>query len=125
MKRSWALLSLCLFLTTAFSFSADTAQATASPDPYKPVLDRLESFTVVPVPDWRFHADVPHPEDPSLDDSSWEVVKPNEEWSTGSRVLRRTIEIPEKLNGYSLRGATVLLNLCFFARCDDCVTPPF
>lgn len=113
MKRSSALLSLFLFLTAAFSFSADTAQTAEKPDPYKPVLDRLESFTVVPVPDWRFHADVPHPEDSSLDDSSWPVVKIDEKWSTGSRVLRRTIEIPEKLNGYSLRGASLKLDLVF------------
>ena len=96
MKRFLALLALFLFLTTALSFSADTTQTTERPDPYKAVLDRLESFTVVPVPDWRFHADVPHPEDPSLDHSLWEVIKLDEKWSTGPRVLRRAIEIPEK-----------------------------
>ena len=95
MKRSSALLALFLLLTTALSFSADATQTAERPDPYKPVLDRLASFTVVPVPDWRFHADVPHPEDPSLDDSSWEVIQLDEKWSTGSRVVRRTIEIPE------------------------------
>jgi alpha-mannosidase len=110
MKRSLALLSLALLLTTTLSFSTDTTQAT---DSYKPVLDRLESFTVMPVADWRFHADVPHPEDLSLDDSSWQVIQLDEKWSTGSRVLRRTIEIPEKLHGYSLQGASVKLDLAF------------
>ena len=75
MKRSLALLSIFFLLAAALSFSADTAQTTDRLDPYRPVLDRLESFTVVPVLDWRFHADVPYPEDPSLDDSSWEVIK--------------------------------------------------
>jgi len=113
MKRSLALLALILLLTTVLSFSADTPQVAEKPDPYKPVLDRLESFTVMPVSAWRFHADVPHPEDPTLDDSSWEVIKLDEKWSTGSRVLRRAIEIPEKVNGYALRGASVKLDLVF------------
>jgi len=114
MKRSLAILSFfSLLLTSALSFSADTMQTAEKPDPYKAVLDRLDSFTVVPVPDWRFHADVPHPEDSSLDDSVWQVIKLDEKWSSGSRVLRRTIEIPEKLNGYALRGASVKLDLIF------------
>src|SRR5215472_15008804 len=75
--------------------------STSSTDPYKPVLDRLQSLTTLEVPEWRFHSDLPHPEDIALDDSGWESVKVREEWTTGPRVLRRWIEIPEKLNGYS------------------------
>jgi alpha-mannosidase len=113
MKPSLTLLALFLLLTTALSFSADATQTTEGSDPYKPVLDRLESFTVLTVPEWRFHDDLPHPENPLLDDSSWQVVKLDEKWSTGSRALRRTIEIPEQLNGYSLRGSSVKLDLVF------------
>jgi alpha-mannosidase len=83
------------------------------PFPYQPTLDRLESLTTLPLSEWRFHADVPHPEDSSLNDSGWETVKVGDKWSTGSRVLRRWIEIPEKLNGYAVLGARVKLDLRF------------
>jgi alpha-mannosidase len=80
-------------------------------DPYKPVLDRLQSLTTMEVPDWRFHTDLPHPEDPKLADTDWQVVKKGERWETGPRVLRRWIEIPEKINGYSSQDARIDLSL--------------
>jgi alpha-mannosidase len=117
MKRSIAFsvaLSVSFLLLTAIqAVASEAAQGPATPDPYKSVLDRLESIGTLPLPDWRFHADIPHPEEPSLDDSNWEVVKLDELWSTGSRVLRRWIEIPEKLNGYSILGQSVRLDLTF------------
>jgi alpha-mannosidase len=82
-------------------------------DPYQPTLDHLESLTTLPLSEWRFHADVPHPEDSSLNDSGWETVKVGDKWSTGSRVLRRWIEIPEKFNGYGVLGARAKLELSF------------
>ncbi|MGA2203200.1 MAG: glycoside hydrolase family 38 C-terminal domain-containing protein [Terriglobales bacterium] len=48
-----------------------------------------------------------------MNDSGWETVKVGDKWSTGSRVLRRWIEIPEKLNGYAVLGARVKLDLRF------------
>jgi alpha-mannosidase len=80
-------------------------------DFYEATLDRLQSLTAAPLPEWRFHADVPHPEDPSLDDSGWETAKVGDKWSTGSRVLRRWIEIPQKINGYAVQGARAKLDL--------------
>jgi len=82
-------------------------------DPYQPTLTRLESLTSLPLPDWRFHADVPHPEDSSLDDSGWETMKVGDQWSTGSRVLRRWIEIPEKIDGYAVLHTRARLDLGF------------
>jgi alpha-mannosidase len=90
-----------------------SGQANQPPDPYKPTLDRLESLTTLPLPDWRYHADIPHPEDPALKDSDWQQVKTHEGWKTGSRVLRRWIEIPEKMNGYATAGSRVNLELFF------------
>ncbi len=87
--------------------------AQAPSDPYKPVLDRLESISTQPIPEFRYHSDIPHPEDPTLDDSHWERIKVGEPWTTGSRVFRRSIEIPAKLNGYSTQGARVKLELNF------------
>jgi alpha-mannosidase len=83
------------------------------PDPYKPALDRLESLTVLAVADWKYHADIAHPEDVSLNDSDWPTVKTREAWKTGPRVLRRWIGIPERINGYSTKGAKVNLELFF------------
>ncbi len=86
------------------------AAQTAAPPASKPVLDRLQSITVLALPEWRSHADVAHPEAPDLDDSAWLIVKPADRWK-GPRVLRRWVEIPEKIRGYEIRGARVRLDL--------------
>ena len=49
------------------------AQNSAPPDTYKPTLDRLEALTRESEPEWRFHDDVPHPEDPGVSDADWGV----------------------------------------------------
>src|ERR1700756_5208301 len=87
------------------------AQAPDAINPYNPLVDRLESIVSLPLDEWRYHADVAHPEDSSLDDKEWPVVKTGEAWKTGPRVLRRRIEVPATLNGYSLRGARIRLDL--------------
>jgi len=89
------------------------AQNDKPTDPYKPILERLESLETMALPEWRYHDDIAHPEDPSLNDADWPVVKSNEEWKTGARVLRRLIEIPEKLNGYAVRGTRIKLEILF------------
>ncbi len=64
------------------------------------------------------------PKIPSLNDSDWGVwtVKnvsgpggrhANEEHWTGTRVFRRWIQVPEKINGYATQGARVWLDLRF------------
>jgi hypothetical protein len=90
-----------------------SSQTSQPPDSYKSTLDRLESLTTLPLSDWRYHADIPHPEDPAVNDAEWQSVKTKEEWKTGSRVLRRWIEIPEKINGYATQGSRVTLELFF------------
>ena len=90
-----------------------SGQSNQPPDSYKPTLDRLESLTTLPLPDWRYHADIPHPEDPAVDDADWQQVKTREQWKTGSRVLRRWIEIPDTIHGYATRGSRVNLELFF------------
>jgi len=111
MKKLGALLFfLCCLTRPLLSQSTST-------DSYTPVLDRLQSLTTLELPGWQCHSDVPHPEDIALDDSGWEPVKLREEWKTGPRVLRRWIEIPEKLNGYSTADSRLTLNLVL--RSDD------
>ena len=113
MKRFLSLIVLLLFFCLALPGTLPaTAQGVAG-DPYKPVLDRLESLLVQPLDGLRYHTDIAHPEAVALNDSSWSTVKVDERWSNGSRVLRRTIEIPAKLNGYSTQGAKVKLELAF------------
>jgi hypothetical protein len=89
------------------------AQTKPESDPYKPVLDRLANLTVLPLAEWQYHTDIPHPEDAGLNDAEWQTVKTREGWKTGTRVLRRWVEIPEKINGYAARGAKVTLELYF------------
>ncbi len=93
-------------------------------DSYKATLDHLNSLTHRAESEWRFHTDVPHPEDPSLNDSDWGTFtlkntsgpggqNSNEEHWKGTRVFRRWIEIPEKIDGYATRGSQVRLDLRF------------
>jgi len=97
MKRSVVFLILVIPLGAAFAVS----QNSGAPDPYKPTLDRLEALTRQDETEWRLHADVPHPEDPGLNDSGWGTLtvknvsgpsgNVNEEHWTGTRVFRRWI----------------------------------
>jgi len=59
------------------------AQGTAAGNAYKPLTDRLESIVTMPLDEWRYHADVAHPEESSLEDKAWPAVKAGETWKTG------------------------------------------
>ena len=130
MKQLTAL-CLCLVLIGVVGFAQGPAQDSEGSDPFKPTLDRLVSLVTEPLPDWRFHADVPHPEDPSLDDSHWQVMTveavgqsgdAKENHWKGARVFRRWIEIPEKINGYATPGARVTLDLQFGSDANALIT---
>jgi alpha-mannosidase len=112
MTRSVISYTLMVFLLAVLAVAQDIQRSSAASDPYKSTLDHLESLTTDPLPQWRTHADVAHPEDPSLDDASWESTQPGAKW-TGPRVLRAWIEIPERINGYAVQGARVKLDLRF------------
>jgi alpha-mannosidase len=95
-----------------FTSACALAQTVSAPaDPYKPVLDRLQSITVIPLPNWQIHAaDLAHGEDPALSTPDWQDVKLKQDWQ-GSRWLRQRFELPAQLNGYSLQGARIALDL--------------
>ncbi len=57
------------------------------------------------------------PGEPRLNDSDWQPLKVREEWTSGPKVLRRWIEIPDKVNGYEVKGARIDLRLVI--RSDD------
>jgi alpha-mannosidase len=124
MKRSPVLAIIIAVVSVLRGFSQGQ---TATPDPYKPVLDRLQSLSTQPEAEWRFHPDVPHPEDLSLNDSDWPVFhvknvsgaggqNTGQEHWTGTRVFRRWIQIPETINGYATGGSQVKLDLRFGSR---------
>src|SRR5438270_10837056 len=84
------------------------------PERYKMVLDRLDSMTAMPVSQWRYHtADIPHPEDPSLDDSTWAPVNlgrnaGNQPGSANTPGWYRTwVEMPSTVGGKEIRGSRV------------------
>jgi len=93
MKRLFVLFTPLLFVVVA---TCQCQEAQSPPDPFKGTLDRLASLTVEAAPEWRFHDDIAHPEDPSVDDAAWPIVKVHEPWNTGPRVLRRWIQIPRR-----------------------------
>jgi alpha-mannosidase len=84
-----------------------------SPDnPYRSTLERLDAMVQMPLPDWRAHADtLPHPEDPTLDDSSWQQIKIRERWTEGPVWFRRWVEIPKSMGGYNIEGLPVKLDV--------------
>ena len=118
MKR--CVVILVLILQTAYLIS----QSSGESDPYKATLDRLQSLSSQREPEWRFHTDVPHPEDPGLSDADWGSltvknlsepggINGDEEHWTGTHVFRRWVEIPERINGYPTKGSRVLMDIRF------------
>jgi len=97
-----------LFFAAASAWAQSPA---SSSDPYKPVLDRLQAITTIPLDGWYIHAaDLPHGEDPAQNFAGWQQVKVHEEWE-GSRWLALSFDVPAQLNGYSLQGARISLDL--------------
>jgi alpha-mannosidase len=132
MKQFVALCVFIFLLSATLGSAQETAQPTEAPNPYQPTLDRLESLTTLALPQWRFHADVPHPEDASVDDSGWQVMtvknlsyreamKENGSWK-GARALRQLIQIPEKINGYAVQGDRLQLDLRIASEGDAMIT---
>jgi alpha-mannosidase len=83
------------------------AQPASQSSAYKAVAEKLESITKVPLTSCRAHSDVPHPEDPALDDSGWQPIQLGAKFSSGVQVFRCWYTVPEKLNGYATRAASL------------------
>jgi alpha-mannosidase len=80
---------------------------TLSPESQK-VIELLSSLDSLPAEQWRFHSgDLAHGEPPSLDDSSWPLMKPGSAAPTEAVWYRRVVEVPKTLNGYDLTGARI------------------
>jgi alpha-mannosidase len=78
-----------------------------SPESQK-VIELLSSLDSLPAEQWRFHSgDLAHGESPSLDDSSWPLMKPGSAAPTEAVWYRRVVEVPKTLNGYDLTAARI------------------
>jgi alpha-mannosidase len=117
-------------LSLAVVLSSSTLLAQSDkPSPYQLITDRLASLLQQPVVEWRLHPDMPHPEDPQVNDAEWQTVvfkqsspdSPNAHWK-GARVFRQRIEIPDKINGYAIQGSRVKLNWQFGSEGDAIIT---
>src|SRR5271166_46952 len=107
MQRSPILTILLLFLATILT----PAQTQPPADPYKPVLDRLQAITTAPLDTWKMiPTDLPHGETPAaaLAEAKPLALKQNLQLPVW---LYESVEIPPALNGYSVAGSRVALNL--------------
>lgn len=100
-----------VWLVGLLVWTSALGQSLAVPDNYRPILDRLQSITTIPLPSWYVHdADLSHGENPAQDFSEWKQIKINEAWK-GSRWLVHQFAVPEEVAGYSVQGSAVVLDL--------------
>jgi alpha-mannosidase len=102
-------IALLLSCTTLFgqSFTPIRDQKNLSPTALA-TLHTLETLNALPAGEWRFHTgDIPHGESPTLDDSSWPLVKPHTTAPKEAVWYRREIEVPKTLNGYDISGSRI------------------
>jgi alpha-mannosidase len=87
------------------------AQTQPPAGPYKPVLDRLQAITTIPLDGWKvIGTDLPHGEMPAaaMPEAKPLALKQNLQlpvWTYAS------VEIPQALNGYSMAGSRLALSL--------------
>jgi alpha-mannosidase len=86
LKRNRVVLVLLSFcLAQAIAANAQTpeqlAEATKSLSPQsQTIMNRLAELSSLPAPSWRVHVgDLPHGEDPAIDDSAWPIATLNYE----------------------------------------------
>ena len=73
MKRFVLLLVFAVLVCSFFSFCQVASKPDAQ-DSYKSTLDHLQNLTQRTEADWRVHSDLPHPEDPAINDGGWEPL---------------------------------------------------
>src|SRR3974390_3493458 len=88
-----------------------TAQTQAPADPYKPVLDRLQATTTMPLEMWKIvEGDPPHGETPVAPVVNTNINMYKQDFPLPSW-LYATAEVPAALNGYSIAGSQAALKL--------------
>ena len=72
------------------------------------VIARLNTLRELPDGQWKMHpGNLPHGEEPGLDDSGWAPIAINEHASKDAVWFRQSIVVPMLLNGYDLTGARI------------------
>src|SRR5450755_2674405 len=112
MKRS----SILAILVLSLAIRSTQAQQPA-PDPYKPVLDRLQATTTLPLTKWKaINADMPHGELPDCEQTGGQALSfptqsayqqdlPLPVW------LHSSVEVPQAITGFSVAGSRIALDL--------------
>jgi len=95
--------TLLILCVGVFRFAL--AQASIAPDSYKDVADKLQSLTRMQLTGCRWHIDVEHPEDVTLDDSAWKPISLGADFTSGVQDIRCWYTVPQKINGYDIGGA--------------------
>src|ERR1035441_5165582 len=91
-----------LFIVIVAFSSIATSQSQPAADPYKPVLDRLQAITLVPLKDWSIVShDLPHGENPPSITGLKQMVGVDQNFSTPVW-LYYNAQIPDQVNGYNL-----------------------
>ena len=109
-KRVQAMFSLglLLFVHSAFSSPLEPTEKPKLSPTSLATLDRLATFSTLQAPSWRYHlGDLPHGEDPALNDSGWQTVTSPATLPEDAMWFRTSIEIPKTLNGYDLTGVAI------------------
>ncbi len=109
LARFAAFFSLAVLSSTGILRAQSPADITKTlPADAQKVIARLAELSSLPSGAWRFHeGDLAHGESPSIDDSSWPVVKPDTAGPTAAAWYRQWIEVPKTLAGYDLTGARI------------------
>jgi alpha-mannosidase len=72
------------------------------------VFGRLSKLGELPDGTWRMHSgELAHGEEVNLDDSSWQVIKPQSKAPNEAAWFRQTVQVPETLEGYDLTGSRI------------------
>ena len=110
MYKHSTLTLLVLFLISTIAFSQSQS---APPNPYAPVLDRLNEITAIPLSGWtEVPGDMAHGEIPPNAASTPNAGPLNLGGDFQPPVwLYREIEIPEGFRGYKVRGSTLKLDI--------------
>ncbi|MGH9449251.1 MAG: alpha-mannosidase [Terriglobia bacterium] len=92
-------------------------------NPYESALQKLAAMVETEITGWKTHPDnIPHAEDPGLDDSDWAVEPPRGQFrredltGEGGTWFRKLIEMPKTMGGYDIQGLPVKLNARIFSR---------
>lgn len=113
----------CLSILVFFGFCSSqvVAQHVGNPhinwaERYPRQIEHLTAMTSLPLTTWRVHpADIPHGEDPSLSDTSWNTVELGSTNRSGASSevdqnwYRTTFQVPASVHGRSLTGARLRL----------------